>query len=136
MRTKANERFPYRHTNTSLVLMRILKAGQFMLKYVKSQNINGEQQCITLLFVHSAGLFNSLYAISDKSYTTAIYYTTQYFTFTRSEFPTSFSGFITPYFSAPRGIQFCYKSQCSNTVIVVMASYNNMEKVTLLPGGQ
>jgi hypothetical protein len=107
-----------------------------MLKYVKAQDINVEQQYITLLFVHSAGLFNSLYAISDKSYTHAIYYTTQYFMVARSEFPTSFSGFITPYFSAPRGIQFYYKLQFSNTVIVVIASYNNMEKVKLLPGGQ
>ena len=81
-----------------------------MLKYAKSQDINGERQYITLLFVQSVGLFNSLYAISDKSYTKAIYYTTQYFMVTRSEFPTSFSGFITPYFSAPRGIQFYYKS--------------------------
>jgi len=116
--------------------MRILKAGQFMLKYVKSQDINGEQQCITLPFVHSAGIFNSLYAISDKSYTKAIYYTTQYFMVTRCEFPTPFSGFITPYFSAPREMKFYCKSQCSNTVIVVMTSCNNMEKVTLLPGGQ
>ena len=98
--------------------------------------VNREEKYITLLFVNSAGLFNSLYAISDKSYTKAIYYTTQYFMVTRSQFPTPFSSFITPYFSAPRGIQFYYKSQCSNTVIVVMASYNNMEKVILLPGGQ
>jgi hypothetical protein len=116
--------------------MRILKASQFLLKYVESQDINGEQQYSTLLLVHSAGIFNSLYAISDKSYTKAIYYTTQYFMVARSEFPTAFSGFITPYFSASRGIQFYYKSQCSTTVTVVMASFNKMEKVTLLPGRQ
>jgi len=99
----------------SLVLMRILKAGRFLLKYVKSQDINGEQQCSTLLLAHSAGLLKSLRAISVKSYTKAIYYTTQHFMVTCSEFPTAYSGFITPYFSASRGIQLYYKSQCSHT---------------------